>query len=97
MRLFRSADDAGQAGTTPRVPRDVESLEKLVKDLEQAGDEASTWRIAVDSIMESHGFRYGAVWLPDDHGAVQLGYEGATSPRPCRRRWPGARCRWTPA
>jgi putative methionine-R-sulfoxide reductase with GAF domain len=57
------------------VPRDVESLERLVIDLLKATDEASTWRITVDSTVGSHGFSYGAVWLPDGRGHVEVGYE----------------------
>ncbi len=80
MGLFR-AGGGGRAAAAQDVPRDVESLEKLVKDLEQARDEASTLRITVDSTVASHGFGYGAVWLPDGRGAVRLGYEkGAIAP-----------------
>jgi putative methionine-R-sulfoxide reductase with GAF domain len=74
MSLFRTRpDDAGPAGHA--VPRDVESLEKLITDLGAATDEASAWRITVDSTVASHGFRYGAVWLPDGEGKVRIGYE----------------------
>jgi putative methionine-R-sulfoxide reductase with GAF domain len=57
------------------VPRDVESLEKLIIDLDRAQDEASTWRITVDSMMASHNFSYGAVWLPDGKSNVRVEYE----------------------
>jgi putative methionine-R-sulfoxide reductase with GAF domain len=57
------------------VPRDVESLEKLIMDLDQAHDEASAWRITVDSTVASHNFSYGAVWLPDGKGNIAVGYE----------------------
>jgi putative methionine-R-sulfoxide reductase with GAF domain len=57
------------------VPRDVESLEKLITDLERAQDLASTWRITVDSTVQSHNFSYGAVWLPDGKGNVRIEYE----------------------
>ncbi|WP_433720240.1 GAF domain-containing protein [Actinoplanes sp. CA-051413] len=57
------------------VPRDVESLEKLITDLERAQDLASTWRITVDSTVQSHNFSYGAVWLPDGKGNVCIEYE----------------------
>ena len=81
MGLFRSAATDDQAGGARPVPRDVESLEKLVKDLEQARDEASTWRITVDSTMQSQGFAYAAAWLPDDRGAVHIAYEkGSIAP-----------------
>ena len=78
MGLFRSGADA-----TPEraIPRDVESLEKLIADLGKATDEASAWRISVDSTVQSHGFSYGAVWLPDGRGHVEIGYEtGALVP-----------------
>ena len=57
------------------VPRDVESLEKLITDLERAQDLASTWRITVDSTVASHNFSYGAVWLPDSNGKISIAYE----------------------
>jgi putative methionine-R-sulfoxide reductase with GAF domain len=60
------------------VPRDVESLEKLIMDLDKATDEASAWRITVDSTVASHSFSYGAVWLPDGQGNVSVGYETGT-------------------
>ena len=47
------------------VPRDVESLEKLITDLDRATDLRSTWQITVDSTVQSQNFSYGAVWLPD--------------------------------
>ncbi|MGI5184153.1 methyl-accepting chemotaxis protein [Dactylosporangium sp. CA-152071] len=52
------------------VPRDVEALEQLVAALERATDEASTWRITVESLVGSHGFLYGAVWLPGSPGSA---------------------------
>ncbi|BFU43654.1 hypothetical protein KRMM14A1004_18910 [Krasilnikovia sp. MM14-A1004] len=58
-----------------RIPRDVENLEKLIIDLDQATDEASTWRITVDSTVEAQDFGYGAVWLSDGRGTVTLEYE----------------------
>jgi putative methionine-R-sulfoxide reductase with GAF domain len=70
---FRSRPQAG-AALRP-VPRDVESLEKLISDLDRAVDEASAWRITVDSTVGSHNFSYGAVWLPDGKGNVEVGYE----------------------
>jgi putative methionine-R-sulfoxide reductase with GAF domain len=57
------------------VPRDVESLEKLIMDLDRATDLASTWRITVDSTVQSHNFSYGAVWLPDGTNNVRIEYE----------------------
>jgi hypothetical protein len=74
MGIFRSP--AATAPAPPQsVPRDVESLEKLIVALTEARDEESTWRITVDSTVESHGFRYGAVWLPDGPDRVRIGYE----------------------
>nr|WP_041841285.1 methyl-accepting chemotaxis protein [Actinoplanes friuliensis] len=69
---FRSR--AAEAALRP-IPRDVESLEKLIMDLDRATDEPSTWRITVDSTVESHNFSYGAVWLPDGKGNVNVAYE----------------------
>jgi putative methionine-R-sulfoxide reductase with GAF domain len=44
-------------------------------DLEQAVDEASTWRITVDSTVASHNFSYGAAWLPDGQGNLVVVHE----------------------
>jgi len=57
------------------VPRDVESLEKLIMDLDGVSDERTAWRVTVDSTVASHNFSYGAVWLPTDDGQVAVGYE----------------------
>jgi putative methionine-R-sulfoxide reductase with GAF domain len=57
------------------IPRDVESLEKLIMDLDRADDLKSTWKITVDSTVQSHNFSYGAVWLPDGKGNVSIEYE----------------------
>ena len=72
MGLFRSAPEPTR---TAAVPRDVESLEKLIVALSGAEDEAATWRITVTSTVESHGFAYGAAWLPDGKGNVNVAYE----------------------
>jgi putative methionine-R-sulfoxide reductase with GAF domain len=72
--LLRSRQSDATDGTRP-VPRDVEKLEALVTALGAATDEASTWKITVDSTVESHQLGYGAVWLPDGHGNVKVGYE----------------------
>ena len=73
MGIFRSRS-GGDAPARP-VPRDVESLEKLILDLDDVSDEASAWRITVDSTVASHHMAYGAVWLPDGTGQVDVGYE----------------------
>ena len=44
-------------------------------DLDRAVDLASTWRITVDSTIQSHNMSYGAVWLPDGKGNVRVEYE----------------------
>jgi putative methionine-R-sulfoxide reductase with GAF domain len=74
MGVFRSGRTAATAPMRA-IPRDVESLEKLIMDLRGAHDEASAWRITVDSTVASHGLSYGAVWLPDGRGNVTVGYE----------------------
>jgi putative methionine-R-sulfoxide reductase with GAF domain len=71
LRRSRVAD----AAATRPVPRDVESLEKLIMDLGAVTDEESAWRITVDSTIASHDLAYGAVWLPDGEGNVRVGYE----------------------
>jgi putative methionine-R-sulfoxide reductase with GAF domain len=74
VALLRSRSAHATATTRP-IPRDVESLEKLIMDLGAARDEASAWQITVDSTVESHRFSYGAIWLPDGKGKVRVGYE----------------------
>ncbi|WP_433043412.1 methyl-accepting chemotaxis protein [Dactylosporangium sp. CS-033363] len=57
------------------APRDVEALEELVTALAGASDEASTWRITVESLVRSYGYEYGAVWLPTGvNGALEIGH-----------------------
>ncbi|WP_433202967.1 methyl-accepting chemotaxis protein [Dactylosporangium sp. CS-047395] len=57
------------------APRDVEALEELVTALAGASDEASTWRITVESLVRSYGYEYGAVWLPTGPGgALEIGH-----------------------
>ncbi|GID92719.1 methyl-accepting chemotaxis protein [Amorphoplanes digitatis] len=73
MAPFRSRPAAG--ATLRPVPQDVESLEKLITDLEEVTDGPSTWRITVDSTVASHNFSYGAAWLPDGEGNLVVAYE----------------------
>ncbi|GLY07371.1 MULTISPECIES: methyl-accepting chemotaxis protein [Actinoplanes] len=64
------------------MPRDVESLESLVLALERATDEASAWRITVDSMVKSYQFGYGAVWVAAGPGLLEVEYEtGAITPQ----------------
>jgi hypothetical protein len=72
------------------IPRDVESLEKLIMDLGRAVDLASTWRITVDSMVASHNLSYGAAWLPDGQGNVRIEYETGTITREMRAVVAGA-------
>src|SRR5690349_17648674 len=65
----------GEATAATLVPRDVESLEELIRALEPAQDESATWRITVDSTVRSNDFSYGACWLPDGAGRLQIAYE----------------------
>ncbi|MEV8506149.1 methyl-accepting chemotaxis protein [Actinoplanes sp. NPDC051475] len=79
MVSFRSR--AVQAPSLRPVPRDVESLEKLILDLESVTDEATAWRVTVDSTVSSHNFSYGAVWRPTGTGQVEVAYQiGAITP-----------------
>ena len=79
MTPFRSRRSEG-AALRP-VPRGVESLERLIVDLDKAHDEKSTWQITVDSTVASHHFSYGAVWLPDGPNTVRVEYETGTLSR----------------
>jgi putative methionine-R-sulfoxide reductase with GAF domain len=72
---FLRSRSADATSSTRAIPRDVESLEKLIMDLGHANDEAAAWRITVDSTVESHHFSYGAIWLPEGGGNLHVGYE----------------------
>jgi putative methionine-R-sulfoxide reductase with GAF domain len=72
--LFGRAAGGEPAAATP-VPRDVESLEDLIRALESAQDEAATWRITVDTTVRSNNFCYGACWLPESGNRLHIAYE----------------------
>jgi putative methionine-R-sulfoxide reductase with GAF domain len=74
MPLFRSQSSGTQIAP-PAIPRDVESLEKLIVDLGAATDEKAAWKITIDSTAEAHGFAYGACWLPGPDNQLHLEYE----------------------
>ena len=57
-----------------RTPRDVEALEELVKNLESATDEASSWRIYASTYLEFYDLEYAAAWVVVN-GAPRLEYE----------------------
>jgi hypothetical protein len=57
-----------------RTPRDVEALEELVKNLESATDEASTWRIYASTYLEFYELEYAAAWIVQN-GTPRLEYE----------------------
>ena len=60
------------------TPRDVESLEELLRELTKAGDEESAWRITVDTTVRANGFAYGAVWKPAGDRKLAVAYETGT-------------------
>ncbi|MEU8240300.1 methyl-accepting chemotaxis protein [Actinoplanes missouriensis] len=72
MRLFGSRQAAPEA--VRPVPRDVEALEELMLALDSAIDESTAWRITVASTVESYGFGYGAIWVPEG-GQLRLFHE----------------------
>ncbi|GII05691.1 GAF domain-containing protein [Planobispora takensis] len=55
----------------PPVPRDVEALEQLLADMEAVTDEDSMLRIAVESLLRSTGFGYGAAWVSDGQAGLR--------------------------
>ncbi|GAA2499076.1 hypothetical protein Ahu01nite_036610 [Winogradskya humida] len=75
---FRSRSAASKVDQSRAIPRDVESLEKLIMDLGAAEDEQAAWQITVDSTVSSHNFSYGAVWLPTGNGQMTVTYETGT-------------------
>ena len=56
------------------IPRDIEALEELVTNLENATDEPSTWRIYASTYLEFYGMDYAAAWLVEG-GVPRLEYE----------------------
>ncbi|MBW6433888.1 GAF domain-containing protein [Actinoplanes hulinensis] len=77
MRLFgaRTVNDLEVARPAPRI---VEALERLVPALDNATDETGAWRLTLDSMVESYGFGYGAVWVPEGQGRMRLVHETGT-------------------
>jgi GAF domain-containing protein len=65
---------SGRPEPPVRLPRDIEALEELVRNLESATDEASTWRIYASTYLEFYGMVYAAAWLVVA-GAPRLEYE----------------------
>ena len=86
MGLFRSSPDRRRGDGTCDPARRGEPREADRGPASTASDEASAWRITVDSTVESHSFSYGAVWLPDGPARCAIGYEtGPIAPRDARR------------
>ncbi|WP_067503094.1 methyl-accepting chemotaxis protein [Actinoplanes sp. TFC3] len=81
MVSFRSRAAESRNDAERAIPRDVESLEKLIVDLGNAQDEQTAWQITVDSTVSSHNFSYGAVWLPTRNGEMAVAYETGTLTR----------------
>ncbi|WP_430785016.1 methyl-accepting chemotaxis protein [Actinoplanes sp. G11-F43] len=73
MRLFGSRAESPEAARP--IPRDVEALEELVHRLDGASDEDSAWRITVESTVRFYNFGYGAIWVPDSAGRLQVLHE----------------------
>src|SRR3954464_9865425 len=72
MGLFRSRPS--DLPPAPPVPRDVEALEELVKNLESATDEASTWRIWASTYLEFYDLALATIWCVEN-GTPRLEYE----------------------
>ncbi|SFO27010.1 methyl-accepting chemotaxis sensory transducer with GAF sensor [Geodermatophilus obscurus] len=88
--MWRRNDPAAAGPLDPRqMPRDVETLEKVVLALD-AG--VSTVReahvVGVRTIVETCGLGYGAVWLPDATGAFSLAWETGPLTPAMSASWP---------
>ncbi len=57
------------------VPHDVETFAEIIAALNLASDEASVYRIAVDTFVRVSNSGYGAVWLPGSGTQMHLAYE----------------------
>ncbi|SFU02584.1 methyl-accepting chemotaxis sensory transducer with GAF sensor [Geodermatophilus amargosae] len=73
----RTGQDPSAKPDTAPVPRDVETLEKVVEALDGGVSTVLEAHVAVvRTIVETCGLGYGAVWLPDGAGAFRLAWEG---------------------
>ncbi|NMO55743.1 GAF domain-containing protein [Actinoplanes sp. TBRC 11911] len=73
MGLFGGRSSGPPPAPQP-VPQDIEALQELVKNLESATDEASTWRIYCSTHAEFYNLPYVAAWVVTA-GTPRLEYE----------------------
>ncbi|MGY1653618.1 methyl-accepting chemotaxis protein [Geodermatophilus sp. SYSU D01119] len=89
--MWRRTDPApaGQPAAQQAMPRDVETLEKVVEALDGGVSTVLDAHVTVvRTIVETCGLGYGAVWLPDGAGAFVLAWEGGPLTRAMSATWP---------
>ncbi len=89
--MWRRSTGPTPAGTSdPRqMPRDVETLERVVESLDGSVSTVLEAHVAVArTIVETCGLGYGAVWLPDGAGAFTLAWEGGPLAPAMSAGWP---------
>jgi methyl-accepting chemotaxis protein-like sensor/GAF domain-containing protein len=88
--MWRRTDPA-PAGTidTQQMPRDVETLEKVVAALDAGVSTVlDAHVVVVRTVLEACDLDYGAVWLPDGGGAFRLAWEGGRFVPALSAAWP---------
>ncbi|MGY1736247.1 methyl-accepting chemotaxis protein [Geodermatophilus sp. SYSU D00684] len=88
--MWRRTDPAPSGTPESTVmPRDVETLEKVVEALDYGVTTVLDAHVAVvRTIVETCGLGYGAVWLPDATGAFALAWESGPLTPALSAAWP---------
>jgi putative methionine-R-sulfoxide reductase with GAF domain len=85
----RTDQDPSATQDTAAMPRDVETLERVVEALDEGVATVLDAHVAVvRTIRETCGLGYGAVWLPDGEGAFRLAWEGGPLTPAMTATWP---------
>ena len=59
-------------------PRDIETFAEVICALDSVTSEESAYRIAVDVFVRASSLDYGAVWLPQPNGELQMIHQTGT-------------------
>ena len=85
----RTDQDPSATRDTAAMPRDVETLEKVVEALDERVSTVLDAHVTVvRTIVETCGLGYGAVWLPDGEGVFRLAWEGGPLAPAMTATWP---------
>ncbi|WP_369254039.1 methyl-accepting chemotaxis protein [Geodermatophilus amargosae] len=72
----RTEQDRSATTDGAPMPRDVETLEKVVTALDGVRTVVDAYVASATTIRETCGLAYAAVWLPDGSGGYRLAWEG---------------------